>query len=187
MMNMDASIYNKLYTKLSDCSHQSDGLESSVAVKVEDLENFKVEGLENVKVEELEDKVKTIEKDLLFPCDQCDFESLIKKELVSHKVSLHKRLLCEKCDFKTNFIGYLRTHKERHHGSKKGQWSQLLKCPSCEFETKSAQYLNIHVQSKHNNQTRYRCSLCEYNTSTFEDRVLNYIRKSNIQMNSTRL
>ena len=73
-----------------------------------------------------------------------------------------KILNCGECSFKTKYKGYLRTHKERHHGLNAPQLSDYFKCSFCEFETRSNQYLNIHVDSKHKKKTRYKCNLCNY-------------------------
>ena len=151
-MNEHNSVDDKLYARLSERWQHSDNLEYSIPRQTD----FKLEELDNF------DSKTLIEGDVLFPCDKCEFESYVKKELVSHKITDHKQLGCDDCNYQTNFKGYLRNHKRRHHGPEKVNSCELLKCPSCEFETKSAQYLSMHIDSKHNKELRYRCSLCEY-------------------------
>ena len=150
-MAEDDSVYTKLYAKLSQCWQQ-----------LEEVDSFVLATEDVIKSDIVDEKYVKENSSFLFPCDQCDFECLERKDLVSHKSSVHKKLSCDKCDFKTNFKRYLSTHKDRHHGSNSGNLLDLLKCSACEFETKSGQYLNIHINSKHNKQTRYKCSLCEY-------------------------
>ena len=102
-----------------------------------------------------------------YRCDEakCKFNTLWYMALVSHKrIHEAKNFNCKKCDYTTQQMDELKTHRKIHKGEKR------YKCDECEFCSGNSQGLDRHKIS-HNEDAWFTCDhdQCNYKTSTTKD------------------
>lgn len=103
----------------------------------------------------------------LLQCDQCNYQTPLKKKLENHTKEKHiisidtqKWFKCDYCEFNSQIINELRAHNIEEHGLK------LYYCDQCDFKTKYRTSFirhnlkHISVESKN----CFQCDQCDYKT-----------------------
>ena len=66
------------------------------------------------------------------------------------------RYSCDQCDYKANWKGYLKKHKDSVHGDLR------YPCDQCDYEAKRKRDLKRHIDSFHGDMRPYTCDMCDY-------------------------
>ena len=91
-------------------------------------------------------------------CNQCDYTTLFIGDLNSHVIRKHKKIKCEKCNYKSPNMSSLRSHdRSMHEGIK-------VYCDECNYKCVMLSTLRVHKQSKHEN-IYYKCNMCAHKAS----------------------
>jgi len=92
-------------------------------------------------------------------CDQCNYTTVHKTNLIVHIKTVHKErklLQCKLCDFTTKSHQYMWKHKQGHKGIR---WN----CDLCDFSAGFKGDLNNHMKIVHLGY-KVKCELCGYTT-----------------------
>ncbi|XP_057663618.1 zinc finger protein 11-like [Diorhabda carinulata] len=98
-----------------------------------------------------------------FKCNQCDFETTLKRFLKEHlrghlPITLYS---CETCDFTTHVKQTMNNHNNKH---KKPEELQTYYCKHCKYQSKRLQDLKQHAIIHKDNPEWLKCSTCSYRT-----------------------
>ncbi|XP_071502463.1 uncharacterized protein [Diadema antillarum] len=99
-----------------------------------------------------------------YKCDLCDYSSSQKGHLNVH-IRTHtkeKPFKCPKCPFASTVPKSLREHLQMHYGQRP------LKCPYCSFSSSQAFSIKRHI-ALHEEVKTYACKFCKYKTTVEED------------------
>ena len=130
----------------------------------------------------------------LLHCYKCDeFKTSTIIVLAKHLNTVHgKNTKCDKCDFVTKEVSYMRKHERRCYNSEQFKTkcefcdfssyqainvrkhmktckanSKMYQCTKCEFKASSDQNVTLHISKEHGQYTK--CSFCVYETKNFQD------------------
>ena len=116
-------------------------------------------------------------------CNQCDFKSVSKADVIKHKKMAHGvpyEYVCELCgkDF-LNLRNLLYYHKPKCFGGEKTKWTpEPIPCDLCEFVSKKGkQGLSQHWKQHGDVDISLACHKCEFKTETIksiEEHVRNH-------------
>ena len=135
-----------------------------------EYKNFRKQNVEyHQKTKHPEDQCKVIGDN----CQECqnniDHKSCrlpksdIKLSKIYVKLKTANNLMCEECNFTTNFKRHLRNHNIYNHSRERDEnQSAVFNCDKCDLQTNSEQYLVTHKESTHNRIVRFKCDQCEY-------------------------
>ena len=125
------------------------------------------------------------DEDLKYECPDCLLKFALKQQLQLHqhlKHKLHKKFLCDLCNFSSNHLTTFQSHMNRHLGQtflcpvcgiaycskyllnrhlQTHNSANVFKCDHCPFSSNRRQGLRIHMRV-HTNERPYQCSLCSY-------------------------
>nr|XP_054750541.1 RE1-silencing transcription factor-like [Lytechinus pictus] len=99
-----------------------------------------------------------------YKCDLCDYSSSQKGHLNVH-IRTHtkeKPFKCPKCPFASTVPKSLREHLQMHYGQRP------LKCPYCSFSSSQAFSIKRHI-ALHEEVKSFSCKFCSYKTTVEED------------------
>ena len=99
-----------------------------------------------------------------YKCDLCDYSSSQKGHLNVH-IRTHtkeKPFKCPKCPFASTVPKSLREHLQMHYGQRP------LKCPYCSFSSSQAFSIKRHI-ALHEDVKSYACKFCSFKTTVEED------------------
>ena len=86
------------------------------------------------------------------------------RELVEHMQKVHPTeglFSCDSCNYKSNYMLYLKGHKSSKHEGNLNSNGSIFKCEKCDFKTHKKGYLQMHVKNIHEKTIRYSCSNCD--------------------------
>ncbi|XP_050499471.1 zinc finger protein 836-like [Diabrotica virgifera virgifera] len=99
-----------------------------------------------------------------FSCDQCDFQTTLKRYLQQHLKAHEPPTLykCDHCDFSSQFKNAITHHNIKH---KSIDEIKSHKCPDCSYVAKRACDLKVHFTFMHTEAKEiYKCDKCSYIT-----------------------
>lgn len=110
-------------------------------------------------------------------CDQCDYITLDKSTMETHKQSFHVGFgfNCDKCDFQTTQEDSLKEHINSIHENitdtnlKMKQFTYLRQegypCDECDHVANTKHALKCHIGDVHKGFKKYHCDACLYATN----------------------
>eukprot|EP00057_Strongylocentrotus_purpuratus_P002528 XP_003724698.1 PREDICTED: endothelial zinc finger protein induced by tumor necrosis factor alpha [Strongylocentrotus purpuratus] len=109
----------------------------------------------------LKEQMKSEEEKMqLFSCNQCDYVTKRKHNLIQH-LAVHtgaKPYKCDLCDYSSSQKGHLNVHIRTHTKEKP------FKCPKCPFASTVPKSLREHLQM-HYGQRPLKCPYCSFSSS----------------------
>ena len=107
------------------------------------------------------DKSETLKapnKQIMYACDVCDYETTMKASMKEHKGSCRNEtsmlhLACKKCSYRAIHSRDLRRHETQMHDQNLSY--EIYGCQTCQFSTQHKEILDNHIQLEHNQKSRY--------------------------------
>ena len=98
----------------------------------------------------------------LFQCYKCDaFKTSTKLALASHLNKIHgKNTKCDKCEFSTKQIHYMRKHEKRCYNF------DPHKCDFCDYSSFEVKNVKNHMKACKANSKMYKCTICDFKASS---------------------
>lgn len=124
--------------------------------------------------------ISTFGNNVVFACDQCEFQSQNKKTMDWHRRQ-HTApandednggtYSCNDCNFSTWTKGQLYLHIKRKHKGVESQegvggtdvqkrQEQIISCDQCDYTCKSKHVMKVHVIRKHTEDYNHECEIC---------------------------
>ena len=102
-----------------------------------------------------------------FECDKCDFKTAWKSELKKHHEVIHENRIwklyhCTSCDYNTKYKKHLTRHEKQKHVH--ADFREKFKCELCGKEYLSSRGLSHHIETNHSNESKYKCTICDFET-----------------------
>ena len=99
----------------------------------------------------------------MFCCEQCNFKSKQKYDLIRHIAAVHnkeKPFACSKCNHKCSLQQNLKKHIAAVHNKEKP-----FACTRCKFKCSQKMQLQRHITTVHNKEKPFTCPECNFKCS----------------------
>ena len=129
------------------------------------------------------EKEKNWDRDMIYCCTKCKFETRREKKLTNHIKERHEQFSCKECDVNFDSRYNLRRHNEKEHTTVecdicnfkfdssrelekhvKSRHNKMFMCEKCQLEVTSKKALQAHIEMEHCDNMKFKCKKCHYET-----------------------